>query len=164
MDEIHVLGKGSLSGEIFIQGSKNAALPMMAASLMHRGLSVLRGCPKISDVFCMEEILKSLGAVTWWKDHDLYLDCENADKTEISDIYTGRMRSSVILLGAVLSRNKKCRIGYPGGCSIGKRPIDLHLMVLRSLGAEIHETEDYLDAECNRFYAKEIFFSKSSKS
>lgn len=162
MDEIHVLGKGSLSGEIFIQGSKNAALPMMAASLMHRGLSVLRGCPKISDVFCMEEILKSLGAVTWWKDHDLYLDCENADKTEISDIYTGRMRSSVILLGAVLSRNKKCRIGYPGGCSIGKRPIDLHLMVLRSLGAEIHETEDYLDAECNRFYAKEIFFSKSS--
>ena len=57
MDEIHVLGKGSLSGEIFIQGSKNAALPMMAASLMHRGLSVLRGCPKISDVFCMEEIL-----------------------------------------------------------------------------------------------------------
>ena len=162
MDEIHVLGKGSLSGEIFIQGSKNAALPMMAASLMHRGLSVLRGCPKISDVFCMEEILKSLGAVTWWKDHDLYLDCENADKTEISDIYTGRMRSSVILLGAVLSRNKKCRIGYPGGCSIGKRPIDLHLMALRSLGAEIHETEDYLDAECNRFYAKEIFFSKSS--
>ena len=53
LDEIHVMGKCSLSGEIFIQGSKNAALPMMAASLMHRGLSVLKGCPKISDVFCM---------------------------------------------------------------------------------------------------------------
>ena len=66
MDEIHVTGKASLSGEIFIQGSKNAALPMIAASLMHRGLSILRGCPRISDVFCMEEILKSLGAVTWW--------------------------------------------------------------------------------------------------
>ena len=75
MDEIHVTGKASLSGEIFIQGSKNAALPMIAASLMHRGLSILRGCPRISDVFCMEEILKSLGAVTWWDDHDLYLDC-----------------------------------------------------------------------------------------
>ena len=72
LDGIHVTGKASLSGEIFIQGSKNAALPMIAASLMHRGLSILRGCPRISDVFCMEEILKSLGAVTWWDDHDLY--------------------------------------------------------------------------------------------
>ena len=79
MDEIHVTGKASLSGEIFIQGSKNAALPMIAASLMHRGLSILRGCPRISDVFCMEEILKSLGAVTWWDDHDLYLDCSCAE-------------------------------------------------------------------------------------
>ena len=87
MDEIHVTGKASLSGEIFIQGSKNAALPMIAASLMHRGLSILRGCPRISDVFCMEEILKSLGAVTWWYDHDLYLDCSCADGTEIPAVY-----------------------------------------------------------------------------
>ena len=162
MDEIHVMGKCSLSGEIFIQGSKNAALPMMAASLMHRGLSILRGCPKISDVFCMEEILKSLGAVIWWEDHDLYLDCTFADKTEIPAVYTGRMRSSVILLGAVLARNKKCRIGYPGGCIIGKRPIDLHLMALRTLGAEIREMASDLEAECGRFHGGEIFFPKSS--
>lgn len=162
MDEIHVMGKYSLSGEVFIQGSKNAALPMMAASLMHRGLSILRGCPKISDVFCMEEILKSLGAVTWWEDHDLYLDCTGADKTEIPAVYTGRMRSSVILLGAVLARNRKCRIGYPGGCIIGKRPIDLHLMALRVLGAEIRETVADLEAECSRFHGGEIFFPKSS--
>lgn len=162
MDEIHVMGKCSLSGEIFIQGSKNAALPMMAASLMHRGLSVLKGCPKISDVFCMEEILRSLGAVTWWEDHDLYLDCTDADKTEIPEVYTGRMRSSVILLGAVLARNKRCRIGYPGGCIIGKRPIDLHLMALRTLGADICETVSGLEAECIRFRGGEIFFEKSS--
>ena len=61
MDEIHVMGRSSLNGSVSIQGSKNAALPMMAASLMHKGLSVLRGCPRISDVFCMEEILKDLG-------------------------------------------------------------------------------------------------------
>ena len=162
LDEIHVMGKCSLSGEIFIQGSKNAALPMMAASLMHRGLSVLKGCPKISDVFCMEEILRSLGAVTWWEDHDLYLDCTDADKTEIPEVYTGRMRSSVILLGAVLARNKRCRIGYPGGCIIGKRPIDLHLMALRTLGADICETVSGLEAECIRFRGGEIFFEKSS--
>ena len=139
MDEIHVTGKASLSGEIFIQGSKNAALPMIAASLMHRGLSILRGCPRISDVFCMEEILKNLGAVTWWDDHDLYMDCSCADRTEIPAVYTGRMRSSIILAGAVLARNRKCRIGYPGGCTIGKRPIDLHLMALRALGADVRE-------------------------
>ena len=75
LDEIHVMGRSSLNGSVSIQGSKNAALPMMAASLMHKGLSVLRGCPRISDVFCMEEILKDLGAVTWWEGHDLYLDC-----------------------------------------------------------------------------------------
>lgn len=162
MDEIHVMGKCSLSGEIFIQGSKNAALPMMAASLMHRGRSVLKGCPRISDVFCMEEILKSLGAVTWWEDHDLYLDCSDANGTEIPEVYTRRMRSSIILLGPVLSRNKKCRIGYPGGCIIGKRPIDLHLMALGTLGADISEQTFCLDAKCSRFQGKDIYFTKSS--
>ena len=72
LSRIQVYGGKPLHGTITIQGSKNAALPMMAASLLHRGVSVLEACPKISDVFCMEEILQSLGAVTWWKDHDLY--------------------------------------------------------------------------------------------
>ena len=162
MDEIHVMGRSSLGGSISIQGSKNAALPMMAASLMHKGLSVLKGCPRISDVFCMEEILKGLGAVIWWKGHDLYLDCTEADGTQIPAVYTGRMRSSVILLASVLSRNHSCQIGYPGGCVIGKRPIDLHLMALRCLGAEIEEEETHLSAYCGRFCGKEIIFPHSS--
>ena len=107
MDEIHVMGRSSLNGSVSIQGSKNAALPMMAASLMHKGLSVLRGCPRISDVFCMEEILKDLGAVTWWEGHDLYLDCTGADGIQIPAAYTGRMRSSVILMAPVLRRNHR---------------------------------------------------------
>mgnify|MGYP000160716693 CR=1 FL=1 len=111
LTEIHVVGGKSLAGNISIQGSKNAALPMMAAALMHRGLSILKGCPKISDVFCMEEILENLGAVTWWENHDLYLDCTNADKTEIPGEFTRRMRSSVILLSAILARNHSCRMG-----------------------------------------------------
>ena len=162
LDEIHVMGRSSLNGSVSIQGSKNAALPMMAASLMHKGLSVLRGCPRISDVFCMEEILKDLGAVTWWEGHDLYLDCTEADGIQIPAAYTGRMRSSVILLAPVLSRNHSCRIGYPGGCVIGKRPIDLHLMALRHLGAEIEEQEAYLSAYCGKFMGKEIVFPHSS--
>ena len=81
LTEIHVVGGKSLAGNISIQGSKNAALPMMAAALMHRGLSILKGCPKISDVFCMEEILENLGAVTWWENpvSGLYQCGQNRD-------------------------------------------------------------------------------------
>ena len=127
-DYICIVGGKPLKGTISVQGSKNAALPMMAASLLHRGVSVLKTCPRIADVFCMEKILQALGAATWWEDHDLYMDCTNADKEEIPEMYTGRMRSSVILLGAMLARNGKGTLGYPGGCVIGSRPIDLHFM------------------------------------
>lgn len=162
MDEIRIAGGVPLCGTVQIQGSKNAALPMMAASLLHRGVSVLRNCPKIADVFCMEEILRELGAVTWWKDHDFYMDCTCADKTEVSGMYTGKMRSSVILLGAMLGRNGKGSLGYPGGCVIGKRPIDLHLHVLRELGAEVEEGRFAIGASCTRLKGAEITFGKRS--
>ena len=162
LTEIHVVGGKSLAGNISIQGSKNAALPMMAAALMHRGLSILKGCPKISDVFCMEEILENLGAVTWWENHDLYLDCTNADKTEIPGEFTRRMRSSVILLSAILARNHSCRMGYPGGCVIGKRPIDIHLMVLKKLGAVIREEKSGLKGKCIGFTGGYICFPRVS--
>lgn len=162
LDEICIAGGKPLCGTVTIQGSKNAALPMMAASLLHRGVSVLKGCPKIADVFCMEKILNHLGAATWWEDHDFYMDCTSADKTEISGMYTGKMRSSVILLGAMLGRNRQGCLGYPGGCVIGERPIDLHLYVLRRLGAEIEEGAYELRAECEGLAGAEITFPKKS--
>ncbi|WP_373216029.1 UDP-N-acetylglucosamine 1-carboxyvinyltransferase [Ruminococcus sp. 5_1_39BFAA] len=161
-DHIRIAGGKPLEGTISIQGSKNAALPMMAASLLHRGVSVLKGCPRIADVLCMEEILQRLGAVTWWEGHDLYMDCTDADKTEIPAAFTGKMRSSVVLLGAMLSRSGRGYLGYPGGCVIGKRPIDLHLMVLRSLGAEIEERPQGIAASCKRFQGAEVTFPKRS--
>lgn len=109
----------------------------MAGALLYRGINVLKACPRITDVFYMEEILRALGAETWWEDHDLYLDCTHADGSHVPEIYSGRMRSSIILLGPILARNQQAEIGYPGGCVIGKRPVDLHLYVLRRFGAEI---------------------------
>ena len=162
LDEIRVTGGKPLRGCISVQGSKNAALPMMAASLLHRGVSVLRGCPKIADVYCMEEILEGLGAVTWWEGRDLYLDCAKADRTEISEKNTGKMRSSVILLGAMLGRNGKGVMGYPGGCVIGKRPIDLHIYALKKLGASVAEKENFISASCKKLAGAEISFAKSS--
>lgn len=161
-DYICIAGGKPLDGTVSIQGSKNAALPMMAASLLHKGVSVLKGCPRIADVFCMEEIMRELGAVTWWEDHDLYMDCTNADKTEISAAYTGKMRSSVILLAVMLSRNKKGCLGYPGGCVIGKRPIDLHLFALRQLNAKVEEEPERITASCSKLKGRTIEFPKRS--
>lgn len=162
IDEIIVTGGRPLNGTVKIQGSKNAALPMMAAALLSEGISVLRGCPRIADVFLMEKILRELGAVTWWQGHDLYMDCSQADGTVIPADFSGKMRSSVILLGAMLGRNHKASTGYPGGCVIGKRPVDLHIKVLRSLGAKIVENGTEIRASCGKLKGAEIFFSKSS--
>ena len=162
LDHVCIEGGNPLCGSVKIQGSKNAVLPMMAASFLYPGVSVLKGCPKIADVFCMEEILQKLGAVTWWEDHDLYLDCSEAMGTVIPQEYAGKMRSSVILLGVMAARNKHASMGYPGGCVIGKRPIDLHLMVLKKLGAQIEEGTLGITASCNCLKGNEILFPKKS--
>lgn len=162
IDEIVVTGGRPLHGTVRIQGSKNTALPVMAAALLSSGTSVLRECPKITDVFLMEKILRELGAETWWEDHDLYLDCSHADGTVIPEYFSGKMRSSVILLGAMLGRNGKARTGYPGGCVIGKRPVDLHIQVLQKLGARIVENGNEIQATCGKLKGAEVIFPKSS--
>ncbi len=162
MADISIRGGKPLNGCVCIHGSKNAALPMMAASFLHKGISVLKGCPAIADVFCMEEILRQLGAVTWWEEQDLYMDCTHAEKTEIGKEYTGRMRSSVILLGVLLARCREGKLGYPGGCVIGKRPVDYHLAVLRSLGAELTEQEDGIMAKAGTLVGSEIQIPRRS--
>lgn len=146
LGEIWIEGGTPLSGEIQIQGSKNAALPMMAAALLHEGVTVLRGCPRITDVLMMEKILGSLGVETRWEENDLTLNCRRISGWKITDSCAGSMRSSVILLGSMLARQGRLTILYPGGCTIGKRPIDLHIMALSSMGAEIEEEEGRLRA------------------
>lgn len=162
LDCIQIVGGRPLEGKISIQGSKNAALPMIAAALLHRGVSVLKKCPRLTDVFYMERILCALGAVTWWEGEDLYLDCTFADGIEIPEILSCKMRSSVILMGVLLGRNKKAVMGYPGGCVIGERPVDLHLEALKKLGAKIVEKSPFLFGICEQMHGAEILFSKQS--
>lgn len=109
------------------------------------------------------KILRELGAETWWEDHDLYLDCSHADGTVIPEYFSGKMRSSVILLGAMLGRNGKARTGYPGGCVIGKRPVDLHIQVLQKLGARIVENGNEIQATCGKLKGAEVIFPKSRR-
>ncbi len=148
MSEIWVEGGKSLDGEVTVQGSKNAVLPMMAACLLQEGTVVLSGCPRITDVLVMEKILASLGAETCWEGDRLSVSCDEILQTEISDVYAESMRSSVLLMGSMLVRMGSIKIAYPGGCRIGKRPIDVHLAVFQKMGACICEEQGALRVCC----------------
>lgn len=142
MTSIMVNGGKSLKGDIFIQGSKNAALPMLAASLLNRGVTRLYGCPRISDVDGMIRILQSLGCAVEYGDNYVQIDTSAASGHFVSGDCAGQMRSSVFMMGAMLGRFGEVFIPYPGGCTIGKRPIDIHLETLRQMNVALSESED----------------------
>lgn len=148
MSEIWIEGGIPLRGETTIQGSKNAVLPMLAACLLQEGTMVFHGCPRILDVFAMEKILQSLGAKTKWTRHSLTIDCKEISEYKILDKYAESMRSSVLMMGSMLVRRGKVRITYPGGCQIGKRPIDLHLQLFQRMGCCIREMEHGMQIDC----------------
>lgn len=148
----------SLQGELTVQGSKNAALPMMAACVLHKGTTVLKGCPDILDVRNMCILLESIGCRTSFSDGELVIDAGNADGTSAGREEAGKMRSSIMLAGAMLGRNHEVTIAYPGGCSIGKRPIDLHLRAFEKLGAMVEEKEDGVYCKSNGLTGSVISF------
>lgn len=156
MSAILVQGYHSLKGELKIQGSKNAALPMMAAALLHKGTTVLRHVPRIQDVYCMMGILESMGCVCDLRDHVLTIDAGEVTDIRIPKEGGKAMRSSIVLLGALLGRCREAFVHYPGGCSIGSRPIDMHLEALSRLGAEIREEEGVLHALAPRLEGNHI--------
>ena len=143
MAEIEIVGGGPLRGELSVQGSKNAVLPMMAAAVLNQGVTVIEHVPGIRDVRCMMQILSSLGcSCTLDKSGRLTIDAERLSGSCVRKEDMEKMRSSVILLGPLLARQGKACIYYPGGCMIGKRPIDLHLKALKQFGAEIEEEKE----------------------
>lgn len=150
MSAIQVVGLTPLEGEVWIQGSKNAVLPMMAAALLHRGITVLANVPGIRDVACMTDILEHLGAGCQRQGNSLVIDARHIVKTRIPRRYVTAMRSSIVVLGALLGRMGEGTSSYPGGCLIGSRPIDLHLMALRSLGADIREEDGLIEANTGK--------------
>lgn len=133
MSSIEVIGGEQLKGELKIQGSKNAALPVIAATILNKGISIIKNCPKILDVFHMVKILEELGCTTSWDTNTLTVDSRQADVTLVSEESVRKMRSSILFLGAILGRYHEVTIAYPGGCSIGKRPIDFHLNAIKKL-------------------------------
>ena len=139
MSAIEVRGLCPIKGEITVQGSKNAVLPMMAGAVLNNGITVINNVPRIQDVFCMMGILDSLGCSCVLDGHSLTIDAVGLSRFSIPKAEMEKMRSSIMLLGALLGRCKEAEVYYTGGCMIGKRPIDLHLMALEKMGARIRE-------------------------
>lgn len=136
---------------------------MMAAAILHDGVTVLHGCPRIADVNSMAHILESLGVKIQWQGHSLKMDCGRINEKCISREEAVSMRSSIILLGSLLARRGEVQIARPGGCTIGERPIDLHLMVLQKMGASITCRDEMLLAVCRkRLLGTEVDFPISS--
>ncbi len=144
MDILHIEGGEKLYGECEISSAKNSLLPILAGSIMCDGQVVLNKCAYYTDVEYMIKILASLGAEYADIDGDLFLNLKDADKFFVDESYTKKVRSSIFMLGPLLSRFGKAKVAYPGGCNIGIRPIDLHLKGLRELGVKIEEKHGYI--------------------
>ncbi len=146
---IEINGGIPLEGEIKIQGSKNAVLPILAASILNKGCTEIYGCPHINDVENMIFLLKKIGCKIRWRQENLMIDASQIEFWHLEEQYAKAMRSSVFFIGAMLGRVGYVKISYPGGCSIGKRPIDIHLEALRKMNVEVIEKEDSIICQSN---------------
>ena len=149
MECISIEGGQTLVGEVEIQGSKNATLPILAAAVLVRGKTVLTGCPRISDILHMVKLLRSIGCEIVWQENTLMIDASKIQEISFPKEDVDCMRSSIVLLGAMLARMGEVKLHYPGGCVIGERPIDVHLWAMKQLGISFLEEEKALHAKCD---------------
>lgn len=157
MCRIGINGGKRLYGCVDIEGAKNSILPVMAASILNRTVTVIHNCPDIEDVRRMENILKYLGCTVKRENGSIYIDTENAVNRIIPGSISGTLRASSILIGPLLARFSYVKIARPGGCDIGKRPIDIHLNALKCLGAQWSLSGGYTEVE-GRLRSSEVFF------
>ncbi len=152
MKEYIIEGGLPLDGQVDVCAAKNSVLPLMAASILTDEIIVLHDCPDISDVDNMIKILEGLGSKIIKNGRDIVIDNSGVNNAQIPVSLAKELRSSIFLLGSLLSRLKQAKVAYPGGCDIGLRPIDIHIAGLRELGIDIQEQGGYI--VCNSQSAK----------
>ena len=153
MDKIVLTGGSKLSGKIDISGAKNAALPLMATTLLTNEKMFLENIPRLGDVGSMRELLEGVGVEIedlMKSSASLGLKCEKITNTEAPYDIVRKMRASILVLGPLIARSGKARVSLPGGCAIGNRPVDLHLNALMQMGAQIDLSRGYVEAEVTR--------------
>ncbi|NDO45879.1 UDP-N-acetylglucosamine 1-carboxyvinyltransferase [Clostridium sp. MD294] len=144
MGKYRIEGGHALKGTVTVKGSKNGILPILAGVMLTEGETVLHNCPNISDVHFTLEMLKQLGCVVKKENRTVVINTKDCKNENIDSKSVQKMRSSILFMGALLGRFCKANIGYPGGCEIGMRPIDLHLKAFREMGIKIEEQKGIL--------------------
>ncbi|MBQ6180732.1 MAG: UDP-N-acetylglucosamine 1-carboxyvinyltransferase [Ruminococcus sp.] len=139
MQKLIIKGGKRLRGEISLQGCKNSALPIIAASLLCGEDCTLHNCPELTDVYSAARILNCLGCRCGFSGNTVMVDSSEVTGTEIPEVLMREMRSSIIFMGAMLGRMGECTVSVPGGCELGPRPIDMHLAAMRKMGVDIRE-------------------------
>ena len=146
MDAFEIEGPVRLEGEISVNGSKNSALPILAAMILAPGRSVIRRVPDLADIAVLRQLLESLGAKVERSNGDVTIDTSVIDRPVGEYDILRKMRAGICILGPLVARCGQARVSMPGGCAIGDRPVDIHLRGLRELGAQIHLENGYIVA------------------
>ncbi len=157
MDKFFIKGGKPLFGEINISGSKNDALPLTVAAILSDDVSIISNVPDLADIRAMISLLEVLGVKWEFKDSVLSIDPSKCDGFEAPYDIVRKMRASIYVLGALLGRMGKAKVSFPGGCVIGTRPIDLHLMGLEKLGAKISIEHGYIIAQADKLIGTDIY-------
>lgn len=161
MDKIIIQGSSNpLVGSVKIEGAKNAVLPLLAATILATtGKTTLTNVPVLSDVFTMNNVVRGLNTkVTFEQEENrITVDATQPLSEEAPYKYVSKMRASIVVLGPILARNGHAKVSMPGGCTIGSRPIDLHLKGLEAMGAEIKQTAGFIEAKANRLHGAHIY-------
>ncbi|MCK4596938.1 UDP-N-acetylglucosamine 1-carboxyvinyltransferase [bacterium] len=162
MDKIVIAGGKKLSGTVQISGAKNAALPMMAATILASGQSTLHNVPHLKDVSTFSDVLRVLGARVKREEHGLTIDTSSIEHFEAPYELVRTMRASIYVLGPLLARFGQARVSLPGGCAWGPRPVNLHLKAMEELGAQVEIQHGYIVAHSEKLSGAVIDFDVSS--
>ena len=157
MDQIHIEGGRPLNGEVTMSGAKNAALPIIAASILTGGTFTFRNVPDLKDIESIRSLLTTMGAEADYFDNTIRIDTSKLTDFEAPYEHVRKMRASILVLGPLLARMKRARVSLPGGCAIGARPIDQHLNGLALLGADIKVEHGYVEASAEKLTGAEIY-------
>ena len=156
MSKFIIQGGKELAGEVRISGSKNAALPIIAATVLVKGKITLYNVPNIQDVQTMFEIIRGIGGKVTKKNNKMIIDTSKINTYEIPENLMRKMRSSVILAGAIIGKYNKANFSYPGGCEIGSRPIDLHLKSFEKLGIQVNQNHGNIECNAEKIKGEKI--------
>ena len=157
MAKILVRKSNPLKGTVKIDGAKNAVLPIIAATLLAKGTSTIKGVPNLRDVHVISDLLRHLGAKVEYKDTTLTVDASNINTCEAPYELVRKMRASFLVMGPLLARFNNTKVSMPGGCAIGTRPIDLHLKGFKALGAEVIMEHGFVEAKTDKLVGTKLY-------